>query len=116
MNKLKTMKKPKYNILIITFIILLVTGCDETWEDYNTGNNDSFNRSIENSYWTITPTVNLDVPLNRFILLRVGTGYQFAIFEDWTSDNDRTLNSVPSDLNANSLFIQSGIYIGFFSF
>jgi len=64
----------------------------------------------------ITPTVNLDIPLNRFILLRLGAGYQIAIIEDWTSDNDRALNDVPSDLNANSFFVQSGIYIGFFSF
>jgi len=87
-----------------------------SWEEYNSENHDSFRRSLENNYWMITPTANLDIPLNRFILLRLGAGYQIAIIEDWTSDNDRALNDVPSDLNANSFFVQSGIYIGFFSF
>jgi hypothetical protein len=87
-----------------------------SWEDFNSDNNESFSRSLENNYWMITPTANLDIPLNRFILIRIGAGYQFAIFEDWTSDNDQPLKNVPSDLNANSFFVQSGIYIGFFSF
>ncbi len=89
---------------------------DEVWEDLDTGNSESFNRTLENDYWMITPTINLDIPLNRFMIIRVGTGYHIAFIEDWTADNDRELLSVPSDLNANTFFIQSGIYLGFFSF
>ena len=89
---------------------------DENWNHFESGNYESFRRSMENSYWMITPTANLDIPINRFILFRVGAGYQIAIIEDWTSDNDKTLNNVPSDLIANSFFVQSGIFIGFFSF
>lgn len=89
---------------------------EEGWENLNSGNSESFRRSLENDYWMITPTVNLDIPLNRFMMVRVGAGYQIAIFEDWTADDDFELKSVPSELNANAFFIQSGIYIGFFSF
>jgi hypothetical protein len=87
-----------------------------TWDDFGSDNNDSFSRTLKNSYWMFTPTVNVDFPVNRFIVIRIGGGYQFAFIEDWTADNDQELRNVPSDLNANSFFVQSGIFIGFFSF
>jgi len=87
-----------------------------TWEEFNSDGNNSFSRTLENSYWMFTPTVNLDLPLNRFILIRLGAGYQLAFNDDWTADNEQELKNVPSDLNANSFFVQSGIFIGFFSF
>jgi hypothetical protein len=43
-------------------------------------------------------------------------GYQITFADDWTADNDQPVANVPSDLNSNSFFIQSGIFIGFFSF
>ena len=87
-----------------------------TWENFNSGNNNSFSRTLENNFWMITPTINLDIPLNRFVSVRIGTGYQIAIFSDWTADNNQEIKNVPSDLNANSFFVQSGLFIGFFSF
>ncbi len=87
-----------------------------TWEEFASDENTSFSRTLENSYWMFTPTVNLDFPLNRFILIRLGAGYQLAFNDDWTADNEQELKNVPSDLNANAFFIQSGLFIGFFSF
>ena len=88
----------------------------ESWQDLISGNSESFSKTLKNDYWMITPTANLDIPLNRFIMFRVGAGYQIAFIESWSADNDRELMNVPSDLNANSFFVQSGIFIGFFSF
>lgn len=88
----------------------------ETWDEFASDESTSFSRTLENSYWMFTPTVNLDFPLNRFILIRLGVGYQLAFNDDWTADNEQELKNVPSDLNANSFFIQSGLFIGFFSF
>jgi len=88
----------------------------ETWEEFASDASSSFSRTLENSYWMLTPTVNLDFPLNRFILLRLGAGYQLAFNDEWTGDNEQELKNVPSDLNANTFFIQSGLFIGFFSF
>ena len=88
----------------------------DSWEDFNSETNSSFNRTLENSYWIFTPSINLDFPLNRFILIRLGTGYQLAFNDSWTADNEKELKNVPSDLNANAFFIQSGLCIGFFSF
>jgi len=48
--------------------------------------------------------------------LRLGVGYQIAFADEWTADNNQPVSNVPSDLNSNSFFIQSGIFIGFFSF
>ena len=87
-----------------------------TWEEFASDSSDSFSRTLNNSFWLITPTLNLDVPINRFILVRLGAGYQIAFNDDWTADNDQELKGVPSDLNANTFFVQSGIFIGFFSF
>ena len=87
-----------------------------TWDEFDSDSTDSFNKSLNNSFWTFTPTLNLDVPINRFIVVRLGVGYQIAFNDDWTADNDQRLDGVPSDLTANSFFIQSGIFLGFFSF
>jgi hypothetical protein len=87
-----------------------------TWEEFASDVSSSFSRTLENSYWMFTPTVNLDFPLNRFILLRLGAGYQLAFNDEWIGDNEQELKNVPSDLNANTFFIQSGLFIGFFSF
>lgn len=87
-----------------------------TWGEFASDESTSFSRTLENSYWMFTPTVNLDFPLNRFILIRLGAGYQLAFNDEWTADNDKELKNVPSDLNANTFFIQSGLFVGFFSF
>lgn len=89
-----------------------------TWEEISDPNNnsESFNRKLENSYWMFTPTINLDYPIYRFVSLRIGAGYQFTFADEWTADNDKPLSGIPSDLNSNSFFIQSGIFLGFFSY
>jgi hypothetical protein len=72
--------------------------------------------TLRNSYWFFTPTLNIDIPFYRFIVFRIGAGYQFTFADEWTADNDRSISGIPSDFNANNFFIQSGIFIGFFSF
>jgi hypothetical protein len=89
-----------------------------TWEELSDPNipSESYNRKLENSFWMITPTINLDYPIYRFISLRLGVGYQISFADEWTADNDQTVSNIPSDLSSNSFFIQSGIFVGFFSF
>ncbi len=91
---------------------------DFTWEGTWDPNvpSEGYNRKLENSFWMISPTVNLDYPIYRFVSLRLGVGYQIAFADEWTADNDQAVSGIPSDLNSNSFFIQSGIFIGFFSF
>jgi len=91
---------------------------EETWGEFSNPDSatGSFNRKLKNSYWMFTPTINLDYPIYRFVSLRLGVGYQITFADDWTADNDQPVANVPSDLNSNSFFIQSGIFVGFFSF
>ena len=91
---------------------------DFTWEGSWDPNvpSEGYNRKLKNSFWLVTPTINLDYPIYRFVSLRLGVGYQIAFADEWTADNDQPVSNVPSDLNSNSFFIQSGIFIGFFSF
>jgi hypothetical protein len=89
-----------------------------TWGEFSNPDSStgSFNRKLKNSYWMFTPTINLDYPIYRFVSIRLGAGYQITFADEWTADNDQSVSGIPSDLNSNSFFIQSGIFIGFFSF
>ncbi|NOX66191.1 MAG: hypothetical protein GXO85_10490 [Chlorobi bacterium] len=88
-----------------------------TWDEFNNSDGSrNINSIIKNNYFTLTPTLNIDVPLTRFLAIRVGTGYQFTMSESWTVNNDQTISGMPSSLNGDSFFIQTGIYLGFFAF
>ncbi len=89
----------------------------DTWDEFNNvDGSQNINRKIENSYLTISPTINFDIPLTRFFAIRVGSGYQFTMNESWTIENEKELKNVPSSLNGDSFFIQTGIYLGFFAY
>jgi hypothetical protein len=89
------------------------------WNDIWTEGQSSgmnFSHSLRNGYFMFAPTLNVDIPLYRFISLRIGGGYQVTFSGDWIADNDRKLTNVPSNLNGNTFFLQTGIFIGFFSY
>lgn len=87
------------------------------WDEFNeVDGTKNINRKIENNYFTISPTINFDIPLTRFFAIRVGSGYQFSMNESWTIENEKELKNVPSSLNGDSFFIQTGIYLGFFAY
>lgn len=86
------------------------------WNDFEEAEASSVNTAMNNNFWMFTPTINLDWPVYRFVVLRLGIGYQLTFGDEWTADNDQPLQGVPSDLNGNAFFIQSGIFVGFFSF
>lgn len=76
----------------------------------------NISRTLTNNFFLFSPTLNIDIPFYRFISFRLGLGYQLALGKSWKIENDKTLNNVPSKLNGNSFFIQSGLFIGFFSY
>lgn len=86
------------------------------WSDLKNNSTQNLNKSLKNSYWFLIPTINIDIPLDRFITLRFGAGYQLTFGDEWTADNNIDITGVPPGLDANSFFIQTGIFIGFFSF
>ncbi|MCL6495566.1 MAG: hypothetical protein K6T54_12405, partial [Ignavibacterium sp.] len=38
---------------------------------------------ISKTSWMLSPTLNIDYPIYRFISLRIGTGYHFSFAGDW---------------------------------
>ena len=53
-----------------------------------------------------SPTLNVDVPLYRMIVVRLGMGYQFTFGNSWSHDDGAGLSGVPSSVNGKSFFIQ----------
>ena len=76
----------------------------------------NISRKLKNTFFTITPTINIDIPIARYASFRIGGGYIWAFSENWKGDNDIKLNGVPSSLKGNTFFIQTGIFVGFISY
>jgi hypothetical protein len=75
-----------------------------------------FSRTLKNNYFVIAPTLNAEYPFYRFVAVRLGIGYKFAIGNTWNVENSQGVSGVPSNLSSNTFFIQAGIFVGFFSF
>ncbi len=90
-----------------------------TWDGFwnNSGNNkkNSYGK-LSGSYWIVSPTLNIDYPVNRFMAFRIGCGYQFSLGTDWKYNNEKGINEMPDDLNGNGFFLQAGFFLGFFAF
>lgn len=88
---------------------------DDVWDNFE-DDADTKMLSMHNSFFTFTPTLNIDYPVTRYLAFRIGAGYVLTFAGDWKLNNDIAISNVPSDLKADSFFIQTGIYLGFFAF
>lgn len=86
------------------------------WNEAGDSSSVNFYRKFYNSYFTVTPTLNIDIPIYRFLAFRIGGGYQIALDNQWHMDNGIALSSRPGGLKSNWFFIQTGIFIGYFSY
>lgn len=89
---------------------------DNIWSDANGISGQNQHISLKDNFWMFSPTFNVDVPLYRMIVVRLGMGYQFTFGDSWSHDDGAGLTGIPSNLNGKSFFIQSGIFVGLFSF
>jgi hypothetical protein len=95
---------------------------DFSWNDLfdelsdSTKSTKNISRTLKNNFFTITPTINVDIPVNRFIAFRVGGGYLLPFNNDWNIGNEQELKNVPDDLTGRAFFVQAGIFMGFFAF
>lgn len=76
----------------------------------------SFSRQINKTHFVFAPTLNVDIPVYRFVSFRIGAGYAFTFGEDWQIDNKKEIFNTPSTLKGDALFIQTGIFFGFFAY
>jgi hypothetical protein len=83
------------------------------WETIPAQNSQNIYRKMYVDYFTLTPMVNVDIPVHKFIVVRAGAGYQMAFGGAWKADNDIEIKGVPGGAKDNSFYIQTGIYIGF---
>jgi len=86
------------------------------WKEFDSKNSSSRNltHKLSNSAFTIAPIVNVDVPFNRFMALRIGGGYVVSFGSSWKVDDRYDIATVPPSLKSDSFFIQIGIFVGFF--
>ena len=89
---------------------------DGIWNDVNNKATPNIYKKITNTFFTITPTLNVDVPLSRFIAFRIGGGFITSVANSWKVDNEQDIGSIPSNLGSSSFFIQTGIYVGLIAF
>lgn len=90
---------------------------NQVWNEIVNGS-DAENKefSMQHSFFFLTPTLNLDFPITRFLAIRGGVGYQFTFGSDWEIANNKGLKNVSSGLNGDGLILQTGIFIGLFAF
>lgn len=90
----------------------------EIWTELNNEEEtvDDISREMSNSFFTLTPTLNIDIPITRFIAFRIGGGYIFTLGDSWEIENGRDLMNVPSEISGNTFYIQTGLFFGFFAF
>lgn len=76
----------------------------------------NFSRVIKNNFILLSPTINIDYNIYRFVSMRIGAGYSFNFGNEWQVEKNLIVNGVPDNAAGDSFFIQSGIFIGFFSY
>lgn len=79
-------------------------------------NAQNIHQEISSSFFLLSPILNVDIPVDRFIAFRVGGGYQVAVGGKWKLDNGQEINNVPDSFKKNNFFIQTGIFIGYFNY
>lgn len=72
--------------------------------------------TLTNSYWMFSPTINVEIPAYHMLCFRIGAGYHLTFGSNWTYDNNQDVQNAPASINGNSFFVQTGIFIGLFSF
>lgn len=76
----------------------------------------SYSRELKNSYFSIVPVINIDIPFYRFLSFRIGGGYNLAIGNEWLDESGNEVINTPKEISGSGLFIQTGIMLGFFSY
>lgn len=84
---------------------------------YNFKTQSSFNGSLnfENNSFHISPSLNFEYSLSRFLAVRVNYFYLIRINKSWKFLRHYTLDNVPSNFVNNNHVINIGLLIGFMS-
>ncbi len=73
----------------------------------------NYGRKMTTSFWVVTPTLNIDVPLHPLVSVRLGGGYTLPLNKgNWELDNGQVISNMPSDSKNNAFYVQLGIIAG----
>ncbi|HOP49799.1 MAG TPA: hypothetical protein PK887_04160 [Ignavibacteriales bacterium] len=88
------------------------------WNDIgnNQEDNNIINRQILCKFYTLSPNIKIEIPLNNFIMFRTAFEYNFSFKNEYKQDDNRTLYNVPDKFNGDSYNIVAGIYFGLFNY
>jgi hypothetical protein len=86
------------------------------WQNNQSGYQSASSSLLKDTYWIFSPTLNVEIPVYHMLCFRIGVGYNYTFGNSWTYDNNQDIVNSPSDINGNSFFIQTGIFVGLFSF
>lgn len=70
---------------------------------------------ISAGYLFVQPNLHLEYAVTQFAMIRASVGYSLAFMGDWEMNGIAKVNNVPKELNANSLNVQFGVFVGLFN-
>jgi len=87
------------------------------WNEMNASDSTAnFGRKLSNEYFVLSPTLTLDIPFYRLAAFRLGAAYAIHIGDTWKLENGENVFNVPSGTAKSQLYINAGIFVGFFSY
>jgi len=90
---------------------------NQLWDELSSSDSTTnFGRKLLNDYFVVAPTLNLDVPIYRLASFRLGATYAIHVGDNWQLENGQDVFNVPSGTAKNQLYINAGIFVGFFSY
>lgn len=88
---------------------------DDVYRDYNSNTLNSKSISFENSSLQLSPIINVEYSLTRFLSFRLNYIYLIRLNEDWRFLKKFTINNVPDNFLVNSYLLSLGLTVGFMS-
>jgi len=90
---------------------------DQLWNEISDSvSSPNFGRKLSNDYFVVAPTLNIDIPMYRLAAFRIGAAYAIHVGDNWQLENGKDVYNVPSGTAKSQLYINAGIFIGFFSY
>jgi len=90
---------------------------DQLWSEIkDSTSTTNFGRKLSNDYFVVAPTVNIDIPFYRLVAVRLGATYAMHFGNNWKLDNEQDVYNVPTATAKGQLYLNAGIFFGFFSY
>jgi hypothetical protein len=89
---------------------------DKIWDEF--GKNDStvnVTRTLDGSFFSFQPRVNIEYALLQWFQLRVGVAYPIYFSPNWQLEGRESIRSIPTGLKPDGPVVTAGIMFGFFN-